>query len=248
MRLETGAESDAPLPFLGFTRQTFDWFAALQRDNSKAFFERTHLLWEEHVRDPFIGYMNELNALFPGRIRLFRQHRESRFSPDNFLMKTTAHAVICDLPDSSAGYYAEISVRGLFTGTGYYQIADDQLRRYREAVDTPGPGEELADLVAALEAEGMELAGQTLATAPRGYPRDHPRRALLARKELLAGANVAPQRAVRRQESIDNAIRAWRRCECINRWLDRYVGPSELPPELRWVRPKKEDHQSNASG
>ncbi len=70
---------------------------------------------------------------------------------------------------------------------GYYVMAKDQLERFREAVVDPVAGPEVATLADDLTGSGYQIgAHETLKTAPRGYPRDHPRIELLRRKGLMA--------------------------------------------------------------
>jgi uncharacterized protein (DUF2461 family) len=58
-----------------------------------------------------------------------------------------------------------------------------QLERYRQAVDDETRGTQLVGVVERLRAEGLKVGGgQALKTAPRGYPKDHPRSELLCYK------------------------------------------------------------------
>ena len=70
-------------------------------------------------------------------------------------------------------------------------MARDQLERFRAAVADDAAGPRLEAATAAAQDAGLELAGQSLRTAPRGYPRDHPRIELLRRKALIAGRALA---------------------------------------------------------
>ena len=67
-------------------------------------------------------------------------------------------------------------------------MARDQLERYRDAVDDDARGPELGKLLAKVQKAGLEVWGESLATAPRGYPKDHKRIELLRRKSLALGA------------------------------------------------------------
>jgi uncharacterized protein (DUF2461 family) len=133
--------------------------------------------------------------------------------------------------------YAELSARGLYAGTGYYRLASDQLARFRAAVADDGLGPGLAAAAAAAEAAGLELAGEQLRSAPRGYPRDHPRIELLRRKALFAGSRVSPgARGIGRAAALEHLAGTWRGAAPLNAWLDEHVGASALPPEGRGRR------------
>jgi uncharacterized protein (DUF2461 family) len=76
-----------------------------------------------------------------GEVKMFRQNRDIRFSPDKSPYKTNTYGVL-RAPDIAAeGIYASISATGLVAGAGYYVMAREQVDRYRDAVadDKHGP-------------------------------------------------------------------------------------------------------------
>src|SRR5258708_18111292 len=83
--------------------------------------------------------------------------------------------------------YIQLSANGLAAGSGMHGMAPDQLDRYRQAVASDKTGEELARIVSGIERQEIAVHGRdTLKTAPRGYPADHPRVGLLRHQGLLA--------------------------------------------------------------
>jgi uncharacterized protein (DUF2461 family) len=130
---------------------------------------------------------------------------------------------------SSAAYYAQISSRGLYAGSGYWRMADDQLEKYREAVLDDAQGEALRAHLAGVVRAGLELGEPALKTAPRGMPRDHPRVDLLRFKDLIAGRRLAPGPALATREALEFVAGTWRAVGPLNAWLDARVGRSELP-------------------
>ena len=129
-------------------------------------------------------------------------------------------------------YYVHVSAGGLVAGSGAYHMAADQLQRHRAAVDDDELGPEVAAIVAGLEAAGYEIAASSeLKSAPRGYPRDHPRIRLLRLKGLVAMRSFEPAPWMGTSAALDRVVDTWRGCQDLNRWLARNVGPSEAPPE-----------------
>jgi uncharacterized protein (TIGR02453 family) len=224
-------------PFAGFPREAFTWFSGLQADNSKTWFSAHRATYDDAVRGPLEALLEELADGFGGRVKMFRQHRDTRFSADKSPYKTTTYGVIADRPDSRAALYLQLSATGLFAGTGYYLLAADQLTRLRDAIvdDATGPGLERA--VAVVREAGVETFGEALKTAPRGYPRDHPRVGLLRHKSLIAGARRPPGRnGIARAQALEHARATWAACGAMNAWLDAHVGESTLPPSTRFGR------------
>ena len=218
--------------FSGFSPDAFAWFAGLERDNTKAYFTATRDVYDAQVREPLEEMLEELAAEFGGAVKMFRQNRDVRFSPDKSPYKTTTYGILYAITVPGDGLYAQLSARGLYAGTGYYRMARDQLERYREAV-AGAAGAGLEEATAAAEAAGLELAGGSVKTVPRGFPRDHPRIELLRRKELVAGRAAPGDGGLDRAAALAHVAGTWRAAEPINAWLDAQVGPSRLPPEER---------------
>jgi uncharacterized protein (DUF2461 family) len=68
--------------FHGFSPEVFEWFAGLERDNSKAYFTATRDCYESEVRGGLEAMLDELSESFGGEVKLFRQQRDLRFAPD----------------------------------------------------------------------------------------------------------------------------------------------------------------------
>ena len=71
---------------------------------------------------------------------------------------------------------------------------------------------------------------ETLKTAPRGYPLDHPRVELLRMKGLTAGKSFPVARWMHTASAAQRIGAIWAECAPMNQWLARQVGPSTVPP------------------
>lgn len=209
-----------------FLPETFRWFEGLEKDNSKAYFDRTRATYDAAVKGALQSVFESLLPRFPGTIKLFRQNRDIRFSADKSPYKTMTYGVIRDRPGSHSGLYLSISSRGMSAGTGCYDMAKDQLARYRTAVDDPKRGSALQDAIEACEAAGLTVDSERLATVPRGFAKDHPRRDLLARTSLIAHRRWDPAATLALPSPADPVAETWEECEPLIRWLDEHVGPS----------------------
>jgi uncharacterized protein (TIGR02453 family) len=220
--------------FDGFPAGAFDWFRGLEADNSKQYFSAHRESYEAAVRGALQAMLEELANELGGSVKMFRQHRDVRFSRDKSPYKTRTYGVIAERPGGRPALYAQLSSEGLFAGTGYYMLAADQLARFRDGVLHDGSGPELERAVHSLEAAGVEVFGEALRTAPRGYPREHPRIELLRYKSLIAGRRSHPgPDGIGRAVALEHARRTWQACEPLNSWLERNVGASELPMPVR---------------
>jgi uncharacterized protein (TIGR02453 family) len=217
--------------FDGFTPAVRAWFEGLEADNSRAYFTANRDVYDTQIRGPMEALLDELTDQFGGEVRMFRQNRDIRFSRDKSPYKTNTYGIIQGAPQAAQGLYASISAHALVAGSGYHVMARDQLERYRERVDDERRGTQLAELAATAERAGLELWGGSLATAPRGYPRDHARIELLRRTSLTLGAVRRLGRRISRDAGLRFVADTWRAAAPVTGWLDQHVGPTMLPAE-----------------
>lgn len=217
--------------FRGWSPAAFEFYEQLEADNSRAFWTEHRATYDAEVRAPFDALADAVADDF-GPLKVFRPNRDVRFSKDKSPYKTRCYGVTEG--EGGESYYVEISARGLVVGSGYWMMAKDQLGRYREAVDDDASGPELVPIVDALRSSGLRIEDQGLKTAPRGYPRDHPRVELLRAKSLAALRSHPPAAWMGTKAALGRITDAWRAAAPMNAWLAAHVGPSTEPPDARW--------------
>jgi uncharacterized protein (TIGR02453 family) len=216
--------------FKGWPERALDFYAGLEADNSKSYWLAHKSEYDDAVKAPFVELSAVVDREF-GPLHLFRPNRDIRFSKDKSPYKTSAAAVTES--EGGAAYYVQLSATGLYAGSGYYHLQNDQLELFRRAVDDPKTGPQLAKAVAALRKQRYEVASRdSLKRTPRGFEADHPRSELLRMKGMHVGRTFGAPRWLHTKAAADRIMTAWRDASPVNRWLDRYVGPSTLaPPE-----------------
>jgi len=217
--------------FEGFGPDVSDWFRGLEADNSREYFTARRDFFDGSIRGQMDALLTELSKKFGGEVKMFRQNRDIRFSADKSPYKTNTYGVIYGSEIAAQGLYASISAHGLVAGSGYHLMARDQLERYREAVADDEHGPELAKLIAGVKKAGLDVWGESLATAPRGYAKDHERIELLRRKSLSLGATLDADGGIGRDEGLKFVTKTWRAAAPVTGWLDEHVGASSLPVE-----------------
>jgi uncharacterized protein (TIGR02453 family) len=215
--------------FEGFGPEVRKWFKGLEADNSREYFAAGREFYEASIRAQMEGLLTELARKFGGEVKMFRQHRDVRFSPDKSPYKTNTYGILYGSDVAAGGLYASISANGLVAGSGYHVMARDQLDRYREAVADEALGLRLSRVVDKAQQAGLELWGDSLATSPRGYPKDHARIELLRRKSLSLGATLKFGRGIDRTVGLQFVTHTWRAAAPVTGWLDQHVGASSLP-------------------
>jgi uncharacterized protein (TIGR02453 family) len=140
-----------------------------------------------------------------------------RFSADKTPYKLTCAAHL-------TGGYVSVSADELFVGSGLYMPMPDDLKRFRAAIDADRTGAELERIVAALRKAKYDVgAHETLKTAPRDYPKDHPRIELLQHKGIVmskswpVGGWLGTKKAKERIVTTLDAARP------LNGWIQEHV-------------------------
>lgn len=218
------------MAFTGFSPAALDFYERLEADNSKTFWQANKQTYTDAVRDPVDALCDELDEFGP--FHLFRPHNDLRFSKNKPPYKT--HQGAYGESEGGAGFYFHLTAQGLMCGSGYYAMAKDQLARFRSAVDADATGGEIADIVADMSKRYSIGAIDELKTAPRGYPKDHPRIELLRRKGLMASKEFGAPKWLFTKQVVSKVRGAWEGAGEMNAWLDAHVGPSTLEPDGRF--------------
>jgi len=209
------------MTFHGWTDAVLDFYEGLDADNSRSYWQAHKSFYDEQVHAPMQELLAELGQEF-GEGKIFRPNRDIRFSADKSPYKTQIGATLGDHG------YVQLSADGLAVASGTYVFATDQLARYRRAVALDLTGEPLAKVVDGARATGLTItAAGTLTTAPRGYPRDHPRIELLRMKGLVTWRHwpVEPWLATAgTKKRVSDVLRS---SLPLVQWLDAHVGASE---------------------
>ncbi|MEM9042153.1 MAG: DUF2461 domain-containing protein [Actinomycetota bacterium] len=213
--------------FRGFPPEALVFYDELGADNSKSFWTDNKHRFAEHVKGPMVELTDELDDRGP--FHLFRPHNDLRFSKDKPPYKT--HQGAYGEMEGGSGHYLQLSADGLMVAAGYFAMAKDQLQRFRAAVDADATGAEIAEIVADLEKRRYSIGAiGELKTAPRGYPKDHPRIELIRRKGLMASKDFGTPKWLSTRQVVTKVSDTWDGAADMCDWLDAHVGPSTEPP------------------
>jgi uncharacterized protein (TIGR02453 family) len=188
--------------FKGFSEKTVRFFRELAANNNREWFAAQRRDYDEYVLRPaqaFVVAMGErLRRLTPGITAdprpdgsLFRIYRDTRFSPDKSPYKT--HLGIFFWEGKSprmecSGYYFHLEPPRLMLGGGMYAFPRRLLERYRQAVNDPEYGDELAAAIKKITARpGFSLGGKHYKRLPPGTDPTLPNAGLLLHNGLYAG-------------------------------------------------------------
>ena len=208
----------------GFRPAATHFFEDLEDQNTREFWLANKEVFDREVREPMAALLDSLPEEYQP-FKVFRMNRDVRFSADKSpykIMHGAAHGI------PGAVHYLHLDASGLMVACGNYMMQSEELERYRLAVADDASGEELTEILAALRRRRSLEVGpggpEPLKTVPRGYPRDHPRAALLRQKGLIA-MRTRPASELQNGPRLRSfVLETFEMCSDLTEWLGRYVG------------------------
>ncbi|MDU8912015.1 TIGR02453 family protein [Aestuariicoccus sp. MJ-SS9] len=174
-----------PIDLTDFVAKVRVFLSDLTHNNDRDWFRENKSLYDADLKRPAeriladIAPALEARSGAPVRTKLFRPHRDIRFSEDKTPFHTHLH-MLWSLQDGR-GWYFGLSTEYATAGAGIMAFDAEQLGAYRDALDGP----EGENLDACLRTIGGRMDPPTLKRVPQPYPADHPRGELLRRKGLV---------------------------------------------------------------
>jgi len=214
------------MAFRGWPAEALEFYEGLEADNSRAYWTDHKAVYLETVYAPMAALLADLADEF-GDGRIFRPYRDVRFSASKSPYKTNIAATL------GAGY-VQLSADGLAAGSGMYYFAADQLERYRRLVADDATGLDLERVVAEVRRAKVDVVGtEPLKTAPRGYPKDHPRIEFLRNKGLIAWKPWPVAAWLGTAGAKTRLTEFFRAALPLRTWLDEHVGASTMDEPRR---------------
>lgn len=170
--------------------QTF--LRALEANNTKAWWDDNKTTYDTKLKAPALKLLEALTphladlADDPVKPKLFRPHRDVRFSKDKTPYKTYLHMLWTPQTGGRAdpAYFFGINTNSVTIGTGMMGFDKDLLADWRKMVDLDGP--RIGGIVDALKAQGFDHWGEpALKRVPKPWDADHPQADLLRRKSCV---------------------------------------------------------------
>lgn len=182
--------------------QLFDFLADLSDNNRRDWFKANKGRYDAEVLDPAVELVNQLVKPFarlapmlivsPKRHggSVMRIYKDTRFSKDKTPYKTSVGISFRHEADGTIhapGVYLHLDPHDSFLGVGCWRPARTALTAIRSAI-TERPQAWKRTVTGKRFREHYQLAGDSLKTAPRGVPRDHPQIRDLRRVDFIGTA------------------------------------------------------------
>jgi uncharacterized protein (TIGR02453 family) len=217
--------------FAGIGRKAGRLIAELAHRQDKVWYAEHKAELEAQVYVPLRALFEEalprVARLYPRQemtLKIFRIHRDVRFSNDKTPYKDHASGVLIvgakKEPNTGAGaLYLQVGPEE-GAAAGMWSMEGDELKRYRSAVLDQRRGAQLEKLLKPLLASGYSVTSAArLKRAPKDVDPAHPRIALLRHKGLALDFPAIPPKVRHSKELLAWCLKSARDVAPILRWL-----------------------------
>jgi len=188
-----------------FDPSLLEFLTDLAANNRRDWFKDNKRRYETEVVEPVMGFIEAMQPRLQdisqhflattGKIggSMMRIYRDVRFSANKQPYKTNVgiqfrHELGRDV--HAPGFYVHLEPGECFLGAGIWHPASDALGAIRRRIDE-APAEWRKVQSDTKLHSIFELSGDSLKTAPKGYPKDHPLIEDLRRKDFIGVLNVS---------------------------------------------------------
>lgn len=212
--------------FTVFPPETLRFLEDLGVNNDRAWFEAHRAEYERAFRRPAAAFASALAAAVsarrnaPHRARIFRIHRDIRFSKDKTPYKTHLHIAILaqESGDDAPGWFFGVEPGALTLGAGAFAFDKAALERFRARVMSD-EGAALAGLLARAGEAGLRVSEPALKRPPRGLDPAHPRADLLRHKGLALWRDEPDPRRIEQPGLVAHCVDAFALFAPVMDWL-----------------------------
>lgn len=173
-----------------------DFYAALDKNNNREWWADHKKTYDDKLKAPALALLAELCAPLatladaPIKSKLFRPHRDVRFSKDKTPYNTHLHMmwqIEGDAPQNPVFFFG-IGMDYATTGAGMMGLDKPVLVNWRKMVDLDT--DRITGIITRLENEGFALREPALKRVPPPFDKDHPAERLLRMKGVIAGREL----------------------------------------------------------
>lgn len=182
------------------------FYAELDANNSKAWWEENKSIYTDKLKAPALGLIDALTPMLseladaPITGKLFRPHRDVRFSKDKTPYKTHIHMmwqVNAGAPQNPVFFFG-IGLDYVTTGAGMMGFEKPMLDDWRKFVDLDT--KRILGITDGLKSEGFTFREPALKRIPSGFAADHAAGDLLRMKGCIASQEL------RERDDLPNAV------------------------------------------
>jgi uncharacterized protein (TIGR02453 family) len=168
----------------------------LKANNTRDWWQAHKAIYDDQLKTPALALMDAVCGPLqkltgvPALPKLFRPHRDVRFSKDKTPYTTHLHMmwqIAAEAPQNPVFFFG-IGLDYVTTGAGMMGFDKPVLSNWRKMVDLDT--DRITGIIAGVEAQGFDLREPTLKRVPSPYEADHTAARLLRMKGVVASREL----------------------------------------------------------
>jgi uncharacterized protein (TIGR02453 family) len=188
--------------------EALKFLRGLEKHNDREWFNERKAVYEAELKEPMLAIIRKVtdamtgfapNHVRPAEKSLFRIYRDTRFSNNKLPYKTHVAAWWSHMgleKTSGAGYYFQVSTKGVVIAAGAYMPEKEQLAAIRHwLLENHVAFRRLLDRPA-VRKTFKEFEGEALTRPPKGFPCEHPAMDLIKCKQWGLSATLPAETAL----------------------------------------------------
>ncbi|MBX3501214.1 MAG: DUF2461 domain-containing protein [Alphaproteobacteria bacterium] len=215
--------------FAGFPRDAQVFLGALRDNNTREWFTASRARYETAIKAPGEAFVAALGPLLTARLgapltgKIFRVHRDVRFSRDKSPYNAHLHVAFLAGTAGGSGFYMGLEPERLVLGAGVFELSGAALDSLRRAI-AAASGARLEAILERLAAAGLRLEGAALKRVPAPYEASHKRAGLLRRKGLTMWRDITEPRLICSPAIVAECLATFESLVPLHRWLQAALG------------------------
>ncbi|MEJ6402638.1 DUF2461 domain-containing protein [Yoonia sp. 2307UL14-13] len=174
------------------------FYTALNADNTKAWWQEHKATYDDNLKAPALALLEDVTSPLseladaPIKTKLFRPHRDVRFSKDKTPYNTHLHMMWqtdTDAPQNPVFFFG-VGLEYVTAGVGMMGFDKPVLANWRKMVDLDT--DRILRIVGDIEKAGFELREPELKRVPAPFDKDHEAGRLLRMKGVTASQELSP--------------------------------------------------------
>lgn len=220
-----------------FNKDFIDFFAELEQNNDREWFQAQKKRYELSVKQPFVAFVEEMIARIHAedpelaiqpKDAIFRIHRDVRFAKDKSPYKTHAAAVISRKgrkDHSYPGLYMQFGAHTIAVAGGLYAVEKNDLYSLRQAI-----AEQPEEFTALLADKSFrkyygEVRGEQNKVLPKEFKAAALHQPLIANKQFYFWAELSSN-LLTRKDLADRLMKYYAAGRPLSDFLKRAIGAS----------------------
>jgi uncharacterized protein (TIGR02453 family) len=175
--------------------EALKFLRGLEKHNDRAWFNERKAVYEAELKEPMLAIIRKVtdammdfapNHVRPAEKSLFRIYRDTRFSNNKLPYKTHVAAWWTHMgmeKTSGAGYYFQVSPKGVVIAAGSYMPEKEQLAAIRQWLLKNHAAFRKVLERPVVRRTFKEFEGDALTRPPKGFPCEHPAMDLIKCKQ-----------------------------------------------------------------